>query len=224
VKILAKIAIGFLFAATAFNANAAGTTYNFTGTISLTSPSLDSYNGTAFSGNFTYDPNAALYYALSGSATYLNALTNVAVNFQDFTITYVPGSPGGYGTVSTDGYDALYLYANQQNLGLSANPDSLAQQVQFLEFFFVDQSGTAFTSTALPATISLDQFTAGLNRLYVQLGDSNYQIRGELTSLSPTAAAVPELGTWIMMLLGFGAIGFVVRRHRFEGPTKAMHG
>jgi hypothetical protein len=30
-------------------------------------------------------------------------------------------------------------------------------------------------------------------------------------------AAVPEPGTWAMMLLGFGAIGFSMRRRRGKG-------
>lgn len=31
-------------------------------------------------------------------------------------------------------------------------------------------------------------------------------------SSAPQAAAVPELGTWTMMMLGFGALGFAIRR------------
>lgn len=36
-------------------------------------------------------------------------------------------------------------------------------------------------------------------------------------SITRTADAVPEPGTWAMMLLGFGAIGFEIRRRRTRG-------
>jgi hypothetical protein len=51
--------------------------------------------------------------------------------------------------------------------------------------------------------------------------DSNYAISNGLRtgtgslslSLAPTAA-VPELATWAMMILGFGAVGYAMRRQR----------
>jgi hypothetical protein len=37
---------------------------------------------------------------------------------------------------------------------------------------------------------------------------------GQSTTFSATTVALPEPGTWGMMLLGFGAIGFAMRRRR----------
>ena len=43
-----------------------------------------------------------------------------------------------------------------------------------------------------------------------------------LTVYDSVATAVPEPGTWAMMLLGFGAIGFAMRRRRREGALLQM--
>ena len=42
----------------------------------------------------------------------------------------------------------------------------------------------------------------------------NAAIIAGATITGPLAAAVPEPGTWAMMLLGFGAVGFAMRRQR----------
>ena len=63
------------------------------------------------------------------------------------------------------------------------------------------------------------------------LGDGTYTLniggtRGTAGSfggnISFAAAAVPEPGTWMMMLLGFGAIGFSVRRSRRLKPLPQL--
>ena len=46
-------------------------------------------------------------------------------------------------------------------------------------------------------------------------GQGHYAGTAEFT---PVAGAVPEPATWAMMLLGFGAVGFSIRRKR--RPTR----
>jgi len=41
---------------------------------------------------------------------------------------------------------------------------------------------------------------------------------GFWTASFPVSAGVPEPATWAMMLLGFGAIGFAMRRRRKQEP------
>lgn len=85
--------------------------------------------------------------------------------------------------------------------------------------FFVDGNGLAFTTAAGVSA-----------NLFVTNGTSyriNTQGAGLLTGLvtaqaTPVAAAVPEPGTWAMMLLGFGAIGMAARRRRRTGRLEAQ--
>ena len=75
----------------------------------------------------------------------------------------------------------------------------------------VNQSATAIRSTELPATINIDKFTPGLNRVVIgATGPDN--IRGKINSF--VASSVPEPSTWATMLFGFAAIGAAMRRQR----------
>jgi hypothetical protein len=51
-------------------------------------------------------------------------------------------------------------------------------------------------------------------------GTQNGSLSGNVAFTA--AAAVPEPGTWAMMLLGFGAIGFSMRRRRTEQNIAQM--
>ena len=71
-----------------------------------------------------------------------------------------------------------------------------------------DNTPHLFTSAAGP-------FTLAVRDLSVTNGDTNTPITGTIRTL-----AVPEPATWAMMLLGFGGIGFAMRRRR--QPTLAQ--
>jgi PEP-CTERM motif len=47
-------------------------------------------------------------------------------------------------------------------------------------------------------------------------GDNGGQYNITLWQLAPGVAAVPEAGTWMMMIVGFGAVGFATRRRKAE--------
>jgi hypothetical protein len=77
--------------------------------------------------------------------------------------------------------------------------------------FFVDGNGLGFTTAS---GVSANLFVTNGTSFRV-----NTQGAGLLTGLvtasaTQVTAAVPEPGTWAMMLLGFGAIGAVMRRRR----------
>ncbi len=214
-KFLAYAAMAAVGLGRSFAAEAETISYDFTGTISLASPALASLDGTNFSGIVIYDNMAPFYYSIPGSANYKDAVTSFNIMFNGFTVTYNPGGTT-YTTVGNDSYDALYLYGLSTSIHTSATPESPLKTASFFEFFFVDQSATAFASTELPAMINIDQFTPGLNRLVIQ-GAGSDTVRGEITSF--VRSGVPEPSTWATMLLGLGAIGGVLRRSRTSLPV-----
>jgi hypothetical protein len=48
----------------------------------------------------------------------------------------------------------------------------------------------------------------------VSPGTGSNTYMGNITSISSTTSSVPEPGTWGMMLIGFGAVGYAMRRRR----------
>jgi choice-of-anchor A domain-containing protein len=49
----------------------------------------------------------------------------------------------------------------------------------------------------------------------------SYAFQGDLSSVGGSVTAMPEPGTWAMLILGFGAIGFVLRRREMQAPALA---
>lgn len=52
-------------------------------------------------------------------------------------------------------------------------------------------------------------------------GDGGFALDNVVLN-SPMAAAVPEPGTWALMLVGFGAVGVSMRRRRSEREIAQM--
>jgi hypothetical protein len=65
-----------------------------------------------------------------------------------------------------------------------------------------------FDNTPLLFDSDAGQFTFAVNDVSVTAGSVAASVTGQIQ------AAVPEPGTWAMMLLGFGAIGYSMRRRR----------
>jgi hypothetical protein len=101
----------------------------------------------------------------------------------------------------------------------------------------VDITGTAVTGTGIQTPISLlpDPFNNDLVEYYslsgLELGAGTYTLtidgtRGNTGSFGGNVAfqadTAPEPATWAMMLLGFGAIGWRLRRRLRPGLTQAV--
>lgn len=89
----------------------------------------------------------------------------------------------------------------------------------FLSIFsFQDNTGTTLFSESIGSVGDYENtpwtfvsFTASVSGLY----SVNASIQNNLDSLNPSYLlidAVPEPSTWLMMLFGFGAVGFAMRR------------
>ncbi|WP_234152114.1 cistern family PEP-CTERM protein [Sphingobium sufflavum] len=81
--------------------------------------------------------------------------------------------------------------------------------------------GTTATSTfsltfkVAPVKVALDDFVAKLHTLNPRIDGETYSI-----AYGTASTATPETATWVMMLLGFGAVGGAMRRRRELSPLQ----
>lgn len=157
--------------------------------------------------------------------------------------TFVPGDPEfqvrGDGTTGTDPVSAFI-----GNAGLSGtDTDNFVFQIGPVTGEFIGLgSGSITSSFSLEATnglrfnsvifnngvsdfnLRIDDllargsdipiFSGNLNRLTVNYtANTNASYGGNLT-FTPLVAAVPEPATWLMMIMGFAAVGFSMRRRK----------
>lgn len=158
---------------------------------------------------------AALFCAVPALAQQAPAGT---YNF-DYSATGYSGS--GSLTVDTTGHiDAISGSANGDMItGLSSY--AAADQALFdtVNGILPDFSGFAFST----ATNTFSIGDTGLGDIGIT--DINSNPSGNCCGTHPLAlsitAAVPEPATWAMMLVGFGAMGFAMRRSKREQPLFA---
>ena len=131
---------------------------------------------------------------------------------------------------STDGVPFTPVGSSAATTGLTANP-TIVDGSTFFQIFFnsfgvgetfafnldVDTAGSATVlgNQLIGATVFAD-FSNGLRGTGQLVGINGNLDASQfvITALTPIPSAVPEPGTWAMMLLGFGGIGFAVRRDR----------
>lgn len=77
--------------------------------------------------------------------------------------------------------------------------------------------GNRYTPFGVPLTSVADQFNALKNGSPI----AGFPTAGFWTAQLPTMGAVPEPGTWLMLILGFGAVGAAMRRPRKTVVTYA---
>lgn len=202
-------------------ARAAPQTYTFTGTIdSFSAGAFGGIElGDSFSGSFVYDPagtamGPGVYDAIShmeASVHGLSLTTSTMPGARDIVLTnaatdslVINTYPGFYG-------DSL---AHNSGSTFTCFGTTCMPYFQYLEL--ADNTGTAFSSQALPATIGLAMFSG--TRFYfnwlTSSGLSQVYASGPLTSLT-NVSAVPEPGTAALALLGLlPLVGRAALRHR----------
>jgi hypothetical protein len=167
----------------------------------------------AFSGTFYYDPD--LIPASGTTNVFFSALTGIPAT-EAFTLDFGPLSFN-----LADNIDALGPAGIQYSNG------------QFNGFVFVSDfafNGSYYQLRANGPTITvklLDGVANAFDPHGFPVGTTSYinarftTGNANLSEVVPTdlEGAVPEPATWAMMLLGFGAIGFLMRRKRAANST-----
>jgi hypothetical protein len=151
------------------------------------------------SGNFANEPSAdSVLFFVSGGAATMNVAAGFDTGFSFFYATSVAGFVNVYDGLNGTGNLLATLLLPVNNTG-QCQGDPSGFYCQW------DPIGVSFAGTALSVdfggsadTIAFDNITLG--------------------SATPGGGAVPEPGTWAMMLLGFGATGFAMRRSRKTRP------
>ena len=133
----------------------------------------------------------------SGSGTFTTSDTAITVAGQTaYQILSIAGQVNGLAIVAPTGN-----YGNYFTTGPS----------------FLDGTGSSFTVAGGGRVDFFNQSSNGLYRVNTfSPGSSNF-----VSASSSAVAAVPEPATWAMMLLGFAAVGFALRRRRSSAVQPA---
>jgi hypothetical protein len=125
----------------------------------------------------------------------------VAVNYSGTTTTV---TPVGGGTFDFNSIDLADVY----NYGTGGD----------VLFTFLTSGGTTTQTVSLDNIIGLQTFTfnlAGLQSFsFTPVSTDGHWLQFDNLVVNGVTQAVPEPGTWAMMLLGFGGLGFQMRRAR----------
>lgn len=200
----------------AWSANAV---FAFTGTTSVAMDGVPA--GTPFSGTLVYDLGAA---APAGSVAFYGGTKTVYVNaYSALTMTIggetvqetVPGPMTLYDNVNPPNGvpvgDSLYSFTPGSGNPNASTGSFAGLTPNFIYLGFVDTSGSAFSGSALPATLDLGTFTSafiGVN--FHPFGAGNTTTIASLRTLTP----VPEPTTLGLTLGGLGVLGLAVARRR----------
>lgn len=209
------IAFGLVLAALPVGANAQSTTIDFStlafngttneGPRGVASPLV--INGFTFTATDPFGLPPILVYSRQSTNSADLGGASIFPNRIDPGIT-ITRSDGGLFTFN--GLDLTYAF-NDQNAFFDGGLAS-----------FTFNGGTSVQTRAFDNIAGFQTFNfnqAGLTSVRIS-GDSPFAIDNVRLTSTAAVAAVPEPGTWAMMLLGFGAVGLSMRRRRTGATVK----
>ena len=161
-------------------------------------------------GNHVASPTASfdvpLTSVLAGVINYLD-ITNIHMTYDGLAFdAYTPTSIGLDNQAFVNTTTGAFIYHDaDQGLGVVGYQGGL-----FSGSFLSITIGNRYSPFGSPLTSVADQFNALKNNNPY----AGFPTAGYWTASFPATAGVPEPATWAMMLMGFGAVGFAIRRRR----------
>lgn len=109
--------------------------------------------------------------------------------------------------------DTYEFTVDADGFGSGSISTSFTSPTNFLEFTSVTFNGTVIPITAFGGEVTgIPILAGGLNQLIISGNSGGLGSYGGNITFTP--GAIPEPGTWAMMLMGFGGLGYVMRRRR----------
>jgi hypothetical protein len=169
--------------------------------------------GAVVHGHFSYDTDTAQFSNFGGTALYAapGALNTIGATIGGNDIGLL--NPN-YNSTNVQVSNNAAVLKGADGFGVS-NLSSNAAASQMMALSFLDKSGTALGSAALPSALDFNQFS-GASFYYVYTSNTTHAVAGAngmLTSLTQVTA-VPEPETYAMLLAGLGLVGWSVRRKK----------
>lgn len=168
--------------------------------------------------SFVASPALAAEVAFDGSMT---GSAIVAPNAGCAPIPFQGVISGGTGTSSLGSFTYSHTVCTQ---GPPGGPVIGTYTIDFGDDEFIGALTGSSSATATPGIFELllsYTITGGTGRFadatgaFNAIGTADARVRPSIVSLSFNA--VPEPGTWAMMIVGFGAVGYAMRRRRRSG-------
>lgn len=158
----------------------------------------------AASFDFTFDTTSTLFGGPNQTIRGTFTTLDTPVDRFGFTGLQITGISG---TINGTAISGLFNIPNNPYYYITSGPT------------FLDGSGVRFNAGAA-SNIAFFHQDGVANDVYRVNGNGTISAFGPATS-SPSAAAgaVPETATWTMMLVGFGGMGFAMRRRSKVRPT-----
>lgn len=156
----------------------------------------------------------ALSTAFGSVSAHAQALTFELTGSRTATFTLDDSIPDSFNTSALIG-DQIFFNAVAGTFGGSAGTGNISFGTNLIADLNIQSANLGFTQLSTTSAL----FTGPASNPTFNLGTFNlsggFTAGPAVLTISQAAvAAVPEPGTWAMMLLGFGAVGFAVRRRR----------
>lgn len=197
----------------------------FTGTVAQPGGPLD---GNAFTAIFKYNSNVGNFLQLDGVQIRSGGSGFGAPSpMQSISMRIAGAAQYDVSVENPDEFASVGNFASAFNqyfgttglMNVHAEHDLRDESAGYLEYAIFDLSGFAPTGLTLDTPFAGAVSAAGTNQFSFGLSSNHVVVRSLSVGLVPTHVsviqfgAVPEPASWAIMMIGFGLVGGVMRRH-----------